>query len=90
MTLMVNANLTAKSQNESWDEAVSCSTFIEDPVIKVGRKEPVLAAWTNTSVTKWVKYLAQFGRLAVVNKCEKVSGKMKVKYFISHFSLIYV
>ena len=79
--MMVNANLTLESQKVFWAEAVACSAFIEDLVIKATRTIPALSAWTNTSVTKWVKNLVEFGRVAVVNKREKVSGKMKEKGF---------
>ena len=81
MTMMVNANLTPDSQSEFWAEAVACSNFIEDLVIKSGRMEPALAAWTSTPVTKWIKHLVQFGRIGIVNKRLKVSGKMTEKGF---------
>ena len=81
MTMMINANLTGEAQKDFWAEAVACSAFIEDLVIKAGRDTPALASWTATSVSKWVKHLVQFGRLAVVNKREKVSAKMKEKGF---------
>ena len=79
--MMVHANLTVESQAEFWAEAISCSNFIEDLTIKAGRMEPELAAWTAAPVIKRVKHFVEFGRLAVVNKRNKVSGKMKEKGF---------
>ena len=79
--MMVHANLTLESQSEYWAKAVSCSNFIEDLTIKAGRMEPALAVWTSAPVTKWAKHFVEFGRLAVVNKRTKVSGKMKEKGF---------
>ena len=81
--MMVNSNLTTESQSDFWAEVVSCSNFIEDLTIKAGREEPALAAWTEEKVVKWIKYLVQFGRIAVVNKKNKVSGKMKEKGYAS-------
>ena len=76
-----NNDGTLESQKDFWAKAVACSAFIEDLIIKANREIPALSAWTNKPVGKWVKILVEFGRIAVVNKKEKVSGKMKEKGF---------
>ena len=80
MTMMSNANLTIDAQKEFWAEAVACSAFIEDLMIKAGRTAPALFLWTNTTVTKWLQHLIQFGRIGVVNKHGK-QAKMTNKGF---------
>ena len=81
MTMMANANLTVESQSKFWAEAVACSNYLEDLMIKAGRTDPSLAAWTEKNITKWFRQLVQFGRIGVVNKKEKISAKMKEKGF---------
>ena len=91
MTMMNHANLTLESQKEFWAEAVACSAFIEDLMIKAGRTSPALYNWTNTTVTKWVKNLVQFGRIGVVKKkgkqakmVDKGYPAMMVGYALNH------
>ena len=81
MVQMVNAKLTIQSQNEFWAESVACANILEDLLIKIGRDKPALANWTNNNVNKWMKHLVQFGRIGVVNKKKKMSGKMNEKGF---------
>ena len=81
MVQMVNANLTISSQNDFWAESVACANYLEDLTIKAGGDKPALGTWTNESTLKWFKHLVQFGRIAVVNKCTKLSGKMINKGF---------
>ena len=81
MVQMVNARLSVESQNNFWAESVSCASFGEDLIIKGGRDQTALAVWTNDSVNKWIKRMIQFGRLGVVNKKNKLKGKMKEKGF---------
>ena len=81
MTMMVNSNLTVESQGKFWAEAVACSNYLEDLVIKAGRAEPALSIWTGNNIAKWIKRLVEFGRIGVVNKQEKLKGKMKEKGF---------
>ena len=83
MTMQVNANLNQNSQKLFWGEAVACSNFHEDLVIKSGRKIPALTAWTGIDSSRWIKYMVQFGRLGVVNKKSKLKGKMKDKGFVA-------
>ena len=78
--MMNNANLTLEAQKEFWAEAVACSAFVEDLMIKAGRISPALFNWTHTSVTKWVNHLIQFGRIAVVHKHKK-QAKINEKGF---------
>ena len=49
MTMLINANLTGSAQKDFWAEAVACSAFIEDLIIKAGSTIPALSAWTNES-----------------------------------------
>ena len=52
MTQMVHANLSIEAQNKFWAESMSCSNYYEDLVIKSGRSEPALQAWTGVDVSK--------------------------------------
>ena len=81
MVQMVNANLTVNSQNLFWAESVACANYLEDLIIKGGRSEPALQVWTGEKVLKYYKTLIEFGRIAIVNKRNKFSGKMIEKGF---------
>lgn len=83
MTMQVNANLNKNSQKLFWREAVACSNFHEDLVIKSGRKLPAITAWTGVDSSRWIRFMVQFGRLGVVNKKAKLKSKMKDKGFIA-------
>ena len=76
---MVHANLSIEAQNKFWAESMSYSNYYEDLVIKSGRSEPALQAWTGVDVSKWFKRLVEFGRIGIVNKRVKFSGKLAEK-----------
>ena len=56
ITMMSHANLTLQAQRDFWAEAVACSAFTEDLVIKAGRTIPALHAWTGENGTKWENF----------------------------------
>lgn len=79
--MMTNANLCSDSQGKFWAEAVSCSNYLEDLIIKAGRTKPALEVWTGIPVHKWMLKLVEFGRIGVVNKREEHPSKMTQKGF---------
>ena len=82
LTLMVHARLTKEMQSKLWAEAVNCSAFLENIIIKSHRSKPALEAWTGKSVRPWFNKMVQFGRIGYIAKKNKIKGKMTEKGYI--------
>lgn len=82
LTSMVHARLTKEMQAKLWAEAVNCSAFQENIILKSHRSKPALEAWTGKSVRPWFNKMVQFGRIGYIAKKNKIKSKMKEKGYI--------
>jgi hypothetical protein len=81
LTLMVHARLTKEMQAKLWAEAVNCSGFLENIIIKANRDKPAFEKWSDKSIRSYFNKLVQFGRVGYVAKKEKIKSKMSEKGF---------
>jgi hypothetical protein len=79
LTMMVHARLTKEMQSKLWAEAVNCSVFLENLILKANKDKPALEKWTGKSIRSHFNKLVQFGRVGYVAKKATLKAKMNEK-----------
>ena len=67
-------------QVQLWPEAVNCSGFLENFIIKEVRKAP--ENWSEKSVRRWFNKLAKLGRTGYITKKEKIKANLPTIGFL--------
>ena len=74
--MMVSAKLKKETQVKLWSEAVNCSSFMENIILKMYWNDPAMEYWTGNSVRTWFNLLVPFRRIGYVAKKDNIKGKM--------------
>ena len=72
MSIMVQAKLNKESQVKLWAEAVNCSGFLVNVILKVERNYPAMEAWTGDILNNWFNCLAKIGIDGYVENADKI------------------
>ena len=69
-------------QVQLWSEAVNCSGFLENFIIKEVRKAPEIENWSEKRARRWFNKLAQLGRTGYITKKEKIKANLPTIGFL--------
>ena len=81
MKTMVHAKPKKETQVNLLAEAVNCSGFQVNVILKVDLNKPDTEAWTGNSVRNWFNNLMKSGRIGYFAKEDNTKGKITERGF---------